>query len=404
MFINKQFLAERLNLIQPSPTLAVTNKSAQLKAAGKNIISLGAGEPDFDTPNNIKNAGIEAIKNGITKYTAVDGTPELKQAICNKFLRENNLQYTPKQISVGSGAKQVIFNAFLATLNPGDEVIIPAPYWVSYPDIVALAEGVPVIITCSAENNFKLQPKDLENKISSKTKWLILNSPGNPTGAVYSMQELKDLLSIVIKYPDLHILSDDIYEHIVYDDLPFITAAQVEPKLFDRIFTINGVSKSYSMTGWRIGYGAGKIELIDAIAKIQSQSTSNPSSISQFAAVEALNGPQDFINSNMLLFQGRRNLVVKALNSIDGIECRIPEGAFYAFPSCQKLIGKKSPTGKIINNSIDFAEYLLDEALVAVVPGSAFGLENFFRISYATSENNLKEACKRILDACKLLT
>ncbi len=396
-------IASRLNRIKPSPTIAVTNKAAELKAQGLDIIGLGAGEPDFDTPDSIKATAIHAIQQGATKYTAVDGTPALKKAICAKFSRENGVTYQPNQITVGTGAKQVLYNAMMATLNSGDEVIIPAPYWVSYPDIVELAEGTPVCVQCTAENGFKLQPEQLEAAITPKTKWLILNSPSNPTGAAYNASEMKALTDVLLKHPHVYVLADDIYEHILYDGFTFVTPAQVEPTLQDRILTLNGVSKSYAMTGWRIGYAAGPVELIKAIAVIQSQSTSNPCSVSQAAAVEALNGPQDFLQPRAEAFRTRRDQVVDALNAIPGLNCNKPEGAFYVFPRCTGLFGKKTPTGKVLENSNDVADYLLSEALVAVVPGIAFGAEGFFRISYATSNSILAEACKRIKEACAKL-
>jgi aspartate aminotransferase len=394
------FIAKRLSNIKPSPTIAATMKANELKAAGHDVIGLGAGEPDFDTPENIKEAAIKAIQNGDTKYTAVDGTMALKKAICEKFKRENKLNYKPSQITVGTGAKQVIYNALMATLDEGDEVVIPAPYWVSYPDMVALAGGSPVFVACTAENNFKLDPEHLRKVITQRTKWIILNSPSNPTGSAYNSAEMKAITDVLLDFPHVHVMADDIYEHVVYDDFKFVTPAQVEPKLFDRTLTINGVSKSYSMTGWRIGYAGGSEEIIKAISKIQSQSTSNPCSISQTASVEALNGPQDFLKKNATLFKRRRDLVVKLLNKIDGITCNTPEGAFYVFPSCAALIGKKTPKGDLINNDNDFCNYLLEEALVAAVSGSAFGLDGFFRISYATSDDLLKEACARIAKAC----
>ena len=397
------FIANSLSNIKPSPTIAVSTKAAELQAAGKNIISLGMGEPDFDTPVNIKKAAIDAINAGETKYTAVDGTKKLKQAIVDKFLRENGLSYKISEISVSTGAKQVIYNALLATLNQGDEVIIPAPYWVSYPDMVLLGGGVPVILPSTSENNFKIAPNDLAKKITPKTKWLILNSPSNPTGACYSKAELKALADVLLQHPQVHILSDDIYEHLIFDNLEFATIASVEPKLKDRTLVVNGVSKSYAMTGWRIGYGAGSEKLIKAMSVIQSQSTSCPSSIGQAAAVEALNGTQEFIKPNAKLFQGRRDLVVSMLNSIDGINCNTPNGAFYVFPSCSGLYGKQTPQGLTINNDNDFATYLLEHALVAVVPGIAFGCEGFFRISYAASEAFLKDAMQRIINACNQL-
>ncbi|NDF12032.1 MAG: pyridoxal phosphate-dependent aminotransferase [Proteobacteria bacterium] len=397
------FLASRLNNIKPSPTIAVTTKAAELKAAGKDVIGLGAGEPDFDTPQNAKDAAIKAIHNGDTKYTAVDGTAALKKAIQAKFKRENNLSYELNQISVGTGGKQVLYNALLATLNPGDEVIIPAPYWVSYPDMVALAEGTPVVVQCPASKGFKMQAADLRKAITPKTKWLILNSPSNPTGAAYTKEELKAITDVLLEFPHVYILTDDIYEHIIYDGFKFHTVAEVEPKLFDRTLTANGVSKAYSMTGWRIGYAAGPAPLIKAMAMLQSQSTSNPSSISQAAAVEALNGDQAFLKDWVKSFQGRRDLVVDALNKIPGITCNKPEGAFYVFPECRGLFGKTTPEGKKISNDNDVATYLLESALVAVVPGVGFGSEGFFRISYATSEKNLKEALSRIEKACLAL-
>ena len=397
------FLSKCLINIKPSPTIAVSMKAADLKAQGKDIISLGMGEPDFDTPQNIKDFAIKAIQNGETKYTAVDGTPALKKAIIAKFKRENNLDYNSNQISVSTGAKQVIYNALIATLNEGDEVLIPAPYWVSYPDMVLLGNGVPVIIESNSKNNFKISPNDLEKKITPKTKWLILNSPSNPTGTCYSESELRALADVLLKHSHVHILSDDIYEHLIFENLKFSTIAQIEPKLKDRTLVVNGVSKAYAMTGWRIGYGAGNEKLIKAMGVIQSQSTSSPSSIGQAASVEALNGTQDFIKPNALLFQKRRDLVVKMLNEIDGINCNNPNGAFYVFPSCNGLYGKKTPQGNVINNDNDFATYLLEEALVAVVPGIAFGAKDFFRISYAASDDFLLNAMNRISDACKKL-
>ncbi len=398
------FLADRLKSIKPSPTIAVTNKARELKAQGHNVIGLGAGEPDFDTPEHIKEAAIKAIKEGDTKYTAVDGTPALKNAIIKKFKRENGLEYKPNQITVGSGGKQVIYNAFMATLNIEDEVLIPAPYWVSYPDIVALAGGTPVFIDCQEANGFKMTPEDLRKSITSKTKWLVLNSPSNPTGAAYTKHELKAITEILLDFPHVYIMSDDIYEHVIYDGFEFTTPAQIEPKLYNRTLTINGVSKAYSMTGWRIGYAGGPQELISAISVLQSQSTSNPSSISQAASVEALNGTQEFLKSWISTFQKRRDMVVNSLNNMAGISCLNPQGAFYVFPSCKNLIGKKRPDGKIINNGNDFAEYLLESALVAVVPGSGFGVDAYFRISYATRDQDLKEALARIEKAIKALS
>ena len=397
------FLAASLARVKPSPTIAVTTKAAELKAAGRDVIGLGAGEPDFDTPDNIKQAAIAAIQAGKTKYTAVDGTPELKKAIAAKFLRENGLKYETSQVTVGTGGKQVLYNALLATLDPGDEVIIPAPYWVSYPDMVLLCGGTPVPVVCPAEQGFKLQPADLEAAITPKTKWLILNSPSNPTGAAYSFAEMKALTDVLLRHPHVHVLTDDMYEHLVYDDFKFVTPAQVEPKLYDRTLTLNGVSKAYCMTGWRIGYAAGRPDLIKAIAKVQSQSTSNPSSISQAAAVEALNGPQDFIPRNNVVFQQRRDLIVSMLNQSAGLTCPRPEGAFYVFPSCAGTLGKKTPDGKVIETDEDFVTYLLESEGVAVVQGSAFGLAPFFRISYATATEALQDAGERIQRACAAL-
>jgi aspartate aminotransferase len=394
------FLADRLSRIKPSPTIAVTSKARALKAAGRDVIGLGAGEPDFDTPENIRAAGIRAIEGGQTRYTDVDGTPELKKAICAKFARENGLTYTPDQVTVGVGGKQVLYNALMATLNAGDEVIIPAPYWVSYPDMVLLAEGTPVSVACPAENGFKLQPADLEAAITPKTKWLILNSPSNPTGAAYTADELKALGAVLLRHAHVYIMTDDMYEHLVYDDFKFTTIAQVVPELYDRTLTVNGVSKSYSMTGWRIGYAAGPKALIKAMGVIQSQSTSNPTSISQAAAVEALNGPQDFIKERAGVFQKRRDLVVSMLNQTSGLYCPNPEGAFYVYPSCAGTIGKTAPTGKVIETDEDFASELLEAEGVAVVHGAAFGLSPFFRISYATSTDVLEDACTRIQRFC----
>lgn len=396
--------ASRLDSIKPSPTIAVSNKARELRAAGNDVIGLGAGEPDFDTPDNIKEAAIKAIKDGDTKYTAVDGTPALKDAICAKFKRENGLEYAPNQVTVGTGGKQVLYNVMMASLNEGDEVIIPAPYWVSYPDMVLLAGGVPVMIPSTQDNSFKLKPAKLEEAITDKTKWVIINSPSNPTGGAYSENELKALSHVLLNYPHVNILTDDIYEHITYDGFQFKTIAQVEPRLKNRVLTVNGVSKAYAMTGWRIGYAAGNPDLIKAISVIQSQSTSNPCSIAQAAAVEALNGTQDFLKPRAEAFKKRRNMVVDKLNAIDGISCIRPEGAFYVFPGFQGLVGTKTPDGKEIKTSNDFGEFLLDEALVAVVPGIAFGAEGFFRISYATSDAILEEACERIKQACAKLS
>jgi aspartate aminotransferase len=395
-------ISDSLKRIKPSPTIAVTQKAKELKAAGKDVIGLGAGEPDFDTPDNIKKAAIDAIKAGDTKYTAVDGTKDLKEAIVKKFKRENNLNYTTDQVTVGAGGKHVIYNLMMATLNKGDEVIIPAPYWVSYPDIVLLAGANPIVIECSEEQGFKLSAKDLEAKITNNTKWLILNSPSNPTGACYTELEIKNLSQVLKRNPHVNILSDDIYEHVTYDNFKFFTIAQI-PEIKNKVVTMNGVSKSYAMTGWRIGYAAGDKEIIKAIAKIQSQSTTNPSSISQAAAVEALNGKQDFIPIRAKAFQERRDFVVNSLNAIDGISCLKPDGAFYVFPNCKKLIGKKDKEGKKIQNDTDFVQSLLENFGIAVVQGSAFGLEGFFRISYATSMENLEKAMNKIKEFCESL-
>ena len=396
-------LAERLSRIKPSPTIAVTTKARELKAAGRDVIGLGAGEPDFDTPENVKRAAVAAIDRGDTKYTAVDGTPELKQAIVEKFKRDNDLSYVPEQITVGTGGKQVLYNALMATLDPGDEVIIPAPFWVSYPDMVLLAEGEPVVVPCSQNAGFKLQADDLEQAITKKTKWLILNSPSNPTGAAYTADELKALAEVLLRHPQVYVMTDDMYEKLTYDSFEFATLAQVEPKLLDRTLTVNGVSKAYAMTGWRIGFAGGPVDLIKAMAKIQSQSTSNPSSVSQAAAVEALNGTQDFIPDNNAVFRQRRDLVVDALNTCPGLSCSRPEGAFYVYPSCAGAIGKTTPEGKKIESDEDFVTYLLEGEGIAVVQGAAFGLSPYFRISYATSTEALEEACKRIKRACEAL-
>ncbi len=397
-------LAARLDRIKPSPTIAVSTKAAELKAAGRDVIGLGAGEPDFDTPDNIKEAAYKAIADGKTKYTAVDGTVELKQAICDKFKRENGLDYETNQISVGTGGKQVIFNALMATLDPGDEVVIPAPYWVSYPDMVVLAEGTPVIVESPQSSGFRLQPADLEAAITPNTKWLMLNAPCNPTGAAYSEDQLKAIGEVLMRHPDVWVLCDDIYEHLVYDGFNFHTFAQAVPEMYDRTLTMNGVSKAYAMTGWRIGYAGGAVPLIKAMAIIQSQSTSNPSSVSQAAAVEALNGPQDYIAMSNEVYATRRDLVVGMLNQATGLDCATPQGAFYVYPSCAGLIGKTTPDGAVINTSEDFAAYLLDSEGVAVVHGAAFGLDPHFRISYATSTELLEDACARIQRACSALT
>ena len=397
------FIADALGRIQPSATIAVSSKARELKAAGRDVIGLGAGEPDFDTPDNIKAAAIDAINRGETKYTAVDGIPELKQAIADKFKRENGLEYTPSQCFVAPGGKPVIYNAMMATINPGDEVVIPTPYWVSYPDIVLLAGGTPIFAETTAEDNFKLRPEVLEAAITSRTKWIIFNSPSNPSGAAYSREELKALTDVLLDYPKVHILTDDMYEHLVYDDFEFVTMAQVEPKLYDRTLTMNGVSKAYAMTGWRIGYCAGPEELIGAMRKIQSQSTSNPTSISQWASVEALNGPQDFIKERAAIFKERRDLVVSMLNQAAGISCPTPEGAFYVYPSIEGCMGKSTPGGKVITTDGEFATALLEDEGVAVVHGEAFGLSPFFRVSYATSTEALTEACQRIQRFCASL-
>ena len=394
-------ISHRVNSIKPSPTIAITSKARELKAEGKDIIGLGAGEPDFDTPDHIKKAAIKAINEGKTKYTAVDGIPELKAAIVNKFVKDNNINYEMDEITVGAGGKQVIFNAFQATINKGDEVLIPAPYWVSYPDMVILAEGKPVIIPTNIEKNFKIDPIKLREKITSKTKWLIINSPSNPTGSCYSKKELEAIGEVIKSYPNLLILSDDIYEKVTYDNFEFTTIAEACPFLKDRTLTLNGVSKAYSMTGWRIGYAGGSKDLIKAIAKIQSQSTTNPSSISQYAALAALSGEENFIEANNSVFKRRRNLILDNIKNTTGLSSFCPEGAFYIFPSCEKIIGGKTRDGRELYNSATFCEYLLERVGVAVVPGSAFGMENFFRISYATSDKILEEAGNRIKKACE---
>ncbi|WP_299815041.1 pyridoxal phosphate-dependent aminotransferase [uncultured Roseibium sp.] len=393
------FLADALARVQPSATIAVTNKARELKAAGRDVIGLGAGEPDFDTPENIKAAAIKAINEGKTKYTAVDGIPELKAAIAAKFKRENGLTYEVNQITVGTGGKQVLYNALVATLNPGDEVIIPTPYWVSYPDMVLMAGGEPVIVEAD-KATFKITPEALDAAITARTKWLIFNSPSNPSGAAYTEAELKALTDVLVKHPHVWVMTDDMYEHLVYDDFRFTTPAQIEPALYERTLTVNGVSKAYAMTGWRIGYAGGPAELIKAMAKVQSQSTSNPCSIAQWAAVEALNGSQDFIPENNKVFKERRDLVVSMLNQTKGLSCPVPEGAFYVFPSCAGTIGKTAPSGKVIETDADFVTELLETEGVAVVQGSAFGLGPNFRISYATATEALEEACTRIQRFC----
>ena len=394
------FISDSLNRIQPSATIAISTKAQVLQAEGKNVIGLAAGEPDFETPRNIKDAAIKAINDGKTRYTAVDGIPELKKAICVKFKRDNDLDYRPSQISVGTGGKQVLFNALMATVNSGDEVIVPAPYWVSYPDIVMLAGGTPVIVQGDPAKGFKLQAADLEKAITQKTKWLILNSPSNPSGAAYSHSEMKALTDVLVKHPHVWILTDDMYEHLVYDDFKFVTPAQIEPTLYERTLTMNGVSKSYCMTGWRIGYAAGPEQLIKAMAKLQSQSTSNPSSIAQWASVEALNGPQDFIAAHNKIFKERRDLVVSMLNQTKGLSCMTPEGAFYVYPSCAGTIGKTAPSGKVIATDEDFVSELLASEGVAAVHGAAFGTSPYFRISYATATTILEDACTRIQRFC----
>ena len=396
-------LSDTLARVKPSPTIAVTTRAQALKAAGKDVIGLGAGEPDFDTPEHIREAAKRAIDAGRTRYTAVDGIPELKAAICAKFLKENGLTYTPQQISVGTGGKQILYNALMATCNPGDEVIIPAPYWVSYPDMVLLAGGTPVAVDCGIESGFKLTPERLEAAITPRTKWFIFNSPSNPTGAGYSRDELKALTEVLMRHPHVWVMSDDMYEHLVFDDFAFCTPAQVEPGLYDRTLTCNGVSKAYAMTGWRIGYAGGPVALIRAMGTIQSQSTSNPCSVSQYAALEALSAPQDFLAGWRRVFQGRRDLVVSMLNQAQGIRCPRPEGAFYVYPDISGCIGKATPSGTVISNDEVFATALLEETGVAVVFGAAFGVSPNFRVSYATSDEVLREACARIQRFCASL-
>lgn len=397
-------VSSRLSKVKPSPTLAVTAKAAELKKQGIDIISLGAGEPDFDTPENIKQAAIKGIQDGATKYTPASGTAELKSAICEKFKRENNLNFDPSQIIVGTGAKQVLYNLFMATLDQGDEVVIPAPFWVSYPDMVLLAGGTPVTISSSLETGFKLNVDELDSAITPKTKWFVLNSPSNPTGSTYTEAELNEIATVIRNHSHLYVVCDDIYEHITFEGFKFKTLAQVAPDLQDRIFVVNGVSKAYAMTGWRIGYGAGSTEIVKAMTLIQSQSTSNPSSVSQVASVEALNGPQDYIKTNAENFQRKRDLVLSNFEKISGLSCYKSEGAFYLFPKCSDLFGKKALDGSVINSSNDLATYLIEEANVAVVPGIAFGLEGYFRVSYATSESILQEACDRMAKAIAKLS
>ena len=398
------FLADALARVKPSATIAVTTKAQELKAAGRDVIGLGAGEPDLDTPDNIKEAAIRAIKDGKTKYTAVDGMPELKQAIAEKFRRENAVEFAPREITVGTGGKQVLYNALMATVNPGDEVVIPAPYWVSYPDMVALAGGTPIAVATTLESGYRLTPEALDAAITPATKWFIFNSPSNPSGAAYTGDEIRALTDVLLRHPHVWVMTDDMYEHLVYDEFTFRTVAEIEPALKERTLTVNGVSKAYAMTGWRIGYGGGPRELIRAMATIQSQSTSNPSSISQWAAVEALTGPQDFIPRNAALFKERRDLVVGMLNQANGLSCPTPEGAFYVYPSCAGAIGKTSGGGRKIDDDEAFVTALLEEEGVAVVHGSAFGLGPAFRVSYATATETLEEACMRIQRFCGSLS
>jgi len=397
-------LASRLNRIQPSPTIAMSIKARELKAEGKDIIELAAGEPDFPTPLHIIEAAEEAMSRGETKYTDPDGTPALKQAVCDKFMRDNNLEYVTSQVTIGTGGKQVLYNALMATLNEGDEVIIPAPYWVSYPDMVLLAEGTPKIVECPLDKNFILQPEDLERAITPQTKWIILNSPSNPTGSGYTWEDMKKITDVLIRYPNIWVMTDDMYEHLVYDDFKFCTPAEVEPELYSRTLTVNGMSKAFCMTGWRIGYAAGPENLITAIRKIQSQSTSNPCSISQAASVVALNGPMDFLSKNNEVFKQRRDLVCSMLNQATGITCPTPDGAFYVYPSCAGLIGKKTPDGKVLKSDEDVVTYFLETEGIAAVHGAAFGLSPHFRISYATSTEALEDACQRIQRACTALS
>ena len=396
------FFSKKVTRIQPSPTISITAKAKKLKQEGKKIIDFSAGEPDFDTPDNVKDAGIKAIKEGQTKYTPVNGTKELNEAIIKKFKRENNLVFNPEEITVGCGGKQVIYNALLATIEKGDEIIIPSPFWVSYPDITILVEGEPVVLDCSLENNFKINPQDLENKITNRTKWLILNSPSNPTGAMYTEQELQNLAKILLKHPHVWVMCDDLYEHIIFDDLEFKNILQVESSLKSRTFIVNGVSKAYAMTGWRLGYGAGPKELIKEISKIQSQSTTHTSSISQAAAIEALNNSDEFINKNKKIFQERRDLIFSKLKDCSSLQVFLPQGSFYVYVCCNDLMGKKKDDGTEIKNDIDLSDYFLDEG-VAVVPGEAFGCSNFFRISFATSNEDIIEGCDKIISVCNKL-
>ena len=398
------FLSQTLNRIKPSPTVAISNRAMELRAEGKDVIGLSVGEPDFDTPVHIREAAKAAIDAGATRYTAVDGTPALKQAICAKFKRENGLDYEPGQISVGTGGKQILFNAFLASLDPGDEVVFAAPYWVSYPDMVLMGGGTPVAVATGIDSGFKMSAADLEAALTPRTKWVVINSPSNPSGGAYTAGELRALTDVIKRHPHVWVMSDDIYEHLVYDGFEFFTPAQLEPELHDRTLTVNGVSKAYAMTGWRIGYGAGPVELIKAMATIQSQSTTNPSSVSQAAAVAALEGPQDFLEGWRDSFRSRRDLVVGMLNQARGIRCASPEGAFYVYPSVAGAIGRTTPAGEVIASDTDFAAYLLEAEGVAIVPGAAFGLEPYFRISYAASTETLTEACERIQRACAALS
>ncbi len=398
------FLADRLAAVKPSPTIAISTKAAEMKALGADVIALSAGEPDFDTPMNIRVAAKAAIDAGKTRYTAPDGIPELKAAIIAKFKRDNGLDYAHNQVIVSTGGKQVLFNALFATLNAGDEVIIPAPYWVSYPDMVLMCDGKPVIVECPENTGFKMTPDALEAAITPRTKWLIFNSPSNPTGAGYTRAELKALTNVLMRHPQVWVMSDDMYEHISFPGFTFCTPAEVEPALYKRMLTVNGVSKAYAMTGWRIGYAGGPAALVGAMKKVQGQSTSNPSSVSQWAAVEALNGPQDYISESSAVFLRRRDLVSGLLNDIDGLTCALPEGAFYVYPSVAMLIGKRTPDGKVIATDEDFALALLEAVGVAVVHGAAFGLSPHFRVSYAAADEQLSDACRRIKQFCNSLT
>jgi len=397
-------LAQRLQQVKPSPTVSLFSRVAELRGQGRDIVGLVAGEPDFDTPDNIKQAAVRAIQAGHTKYTAVDGIAPLKEAICAKFKRENGLDYKPEQVIVSVGGKHVIFNAFLATLSAGDEVIVPAPYWVSYPEMVLLCDGVPVVVPCRAERGFKLAPEDLEKAITPRTKWIVLNSPSNPSGAAYTRSELRALADVLLRHAHVHVLTDDIYEHLVYGDFEFATIAQVEPALYPRTLTVNGVSKTYCMTGWRIGYSAGPKEIVKGMSAVQSHSTTNPTSISQYAALEALTGPQDFIKDNLAAFARRRDFVVDALNAVPELKCHKPEGAFYVYPSCEGVIGRKTPDGKTLANDEQFVRYLLESAGVGLVFGAAFGMSPYFRLSYAASDAALRQACERIAGACRQLS